>query len=167
MRIPTIIAFALSATLASAQTVPELNAEAQRAYLSGDLVLAKARFERVLEMDPSNQTAANYLRMIRTQESKERGNKLAKQLESLVIPSVDIKEASFSSALEYLKQRAAAQNQSVSFVSQMPNTEANEKTVTLAIRDAPFTEILRYICQQAHAEFEIEKYAVVIRPKAK
>jgi len=155
-----VVAFAVTTAYANPQ---QLSSEAQRAYLAGDLATAKAKFQTVLEADPKNITAINYLRMIKTQEAQNGGSQLAKQLESLILPKVELKDASFSTALEYLKQRAADQKVAVSFVSQIPKETMDATSVSLNLRDAPFTESLRYICQMAGAIFVVEKYAVVIK----
>ncbi len=145
-----------------AQGTSQLSSEAQRAYLAGDLATAKAKFSTVLQMDPSNVVARNYLRTILAQEAQGRGNKEEKQLRTLILPAVKFQDASLSSALEFLKQQAAKQQVVVSFVSQLPAAEMN-KPVSLSLSNVPFTEALRYVCQLAGAQAVIEKYAIVIR----
>ncbi len=58
--------FFTQAARAQAQQVSVQDAltEAQHDYIRGDLDAAKERFQFVLELDPHNLTAQNYLRMI-------------------------------------------------------------------------------------------------------
>jgi diphthamide biosynthesis methyltransferase len=161
-------ALALSGTV-MAQSSQDLLNEAQHAYLTGNTDLAKAKFQSVLQRDPDNLTAKNYLRTILVAEKKENRGELEKQLKALVLDKVEFKDASFSSALEYLKQRASKQSAGktqVSFVVQLPPEVAESKKVTLNLASIPFPEALRYLCELAGADYRIEKYAVIILPKA-
>ncbi len=84
--------------------------DAQRAYLAGDIPTAKEKLRLVLAMEPNHQSARAYLRMIAAQETKAgTGGELDQQLKSLVLPKVELREATFGAALEYLKQLAAKQ----------------------------------------------------------
>lgn len=158
------IAFLSAAQLLHAQSAGQLATEGQRAYMSGDTVTAKAKFKLALEIDPGNVAARNYLRMIAAQEAKSgAGGQLEKQLGSVVLDRVEFRAATFREALEFLKQKAAAQGVAVSFVSQLP-PEAAAKPVTLSLSKVPFSEALRYLCDANHAKYAVEKYAVVIKP---
>ncbi len=149
------------------QSVSELSTVAQRAYLSGDVAKAKENFGLILQIDPKNKVAANYMRMIRTQEERSgQGGALAKQLETLILPKVELKETSFPEALEALKQQAARVSEgkvAVSFVMQT-SPEVAKQTVTLNLANVPFTEVLKYVGELTGTKFDIEKFAVVVRP---
>jgi len=151
---------------AFAQSEQDLLNEAQRAYLQGDVDAAKQKFNLVVEMDPHNMIAQRYLGMIAVQEksSDNPGASREKQLSNLILPHVDLKDASFSTALDYLKQSAAKLGQKdVSFVVQVPPDVAAAKTVTLSLSDIPFTEVLRYLGQLTGFKFTIDKYAIVVK----
>lgn len=153
-----------------AQSVPQLYTEAQRAYMAGDVETAKDKFKLVLEMNPKHTGAQGYLRMIVAQEKRSGGGgDLQKQLQTLVLPKVEFRDATFGSALEYLKQQAAKQSGDkvkVSFVVQLPAEFSETQKATLNLTNVPFIEALRYLCDQANVTFSIEKFAVVVKKKA-
>lgn len=157
-------ALLITASLANAQSTSTLMSEAQRAYISGDLDMAKKRFNEVLAVEPQNKSAQNYLRMIRAAEAKSGpGGGLQKKLTGLVLPQVNLKSATFSSALEYLKQLAEKEGTNVSFVTQLPEATLKEP-VTLALSNVPFTEVLRYLGDLARVKFTVEQYAISVTP---
>ena len=154
---------------AMAQSSQQLLNEAQHAYITGNIDTAQQKFKAVLELDPSNVTAQNYLRMINVNLKKDGGEQLTKQLKTLVLEKVEFKDSTFGSALEYLKQQAAKQSGGkikVSFVVQLPPEFVESKQVTLNLSDIPFTEALNYLCELAGVEYKIEKYAVIVKRKA-
>lgn len=148
-------------------TTQQTFTEAQRAYLAGDLPTAKEKLRMVLAMEPNHQSARAYLRMIAAQEAKAGvGGELDQQLKTLVLPKVELREATFGAALEYLKQLAKKQTDGKvdpSFVVQLPEYFVKTKTVTLNLSNIPFTEALRYLGELAQVKFSIEKHAVVVK----
>ena len=153
---------------ARAQSSQQLFNEAQRAYVAGDVDGARQKFKTVLELDPDNTAAQNYLRMINTQYKNEGDKQLEKQLKSLVLTKVEFKDATFGSALEYLKQQTAKQTKDavkVSFVVQLPSEFVDSQRVTLNLANLPFTEALHYLCELAGVDYKIDKYAVTIKKK--
>src|SRR6478609_595363 len=98
--------------------------DAQTAYIRGDIETAKKNFELALRMDSHNQTAINYLRMIKAQELKNpKGNDQEKQLAQVIMPKVEFREATLGSTLDFLRQQLAKVSngkQSVNFVLQVP-----------------------------------------------
>jgi len=170
-----IASLAVSLVLATtpgafAQSSQQLLTEAQRAYIGGHVEIAKEKFQVVLQRDPENVTARNYLRMIATAEKAGGGTSpLQNELQSIVLEKIDLKDASFGSALEYLKQQVAKRTEGktqVSFVVNLPAEFSQEQKVTLNLAGIPFTEALHYLCEMAGVEYKIEKYAVVIKKKA-
>jgi len=157
---------ALFAEVGYAQTAQEVLTEAQRAYLRGDKDTAKAKFKLVLELDPRNTTAQNYMHMIQVQEKANTGSgaEREKQLAGVVLPRVELKDASFETTLDYLKQSAAKQGRNdISFVVQVPPEVAEAKKVTLNLSNIPFTEVLRYVGELTGFKFSIDKYAIVVK----
>ncbi len=163
MKFLLVLALVGSAFSAFAQSASQLASEAQRAYISGDAETAKAKFQMVLQIDPTNVVARNYLRIIQTQEKKSgAGVQLEKKLSTVILPTVKFQDATFGTALEYLKQQAAKQSAQVSFVTQLPQ-EALDNKVTLNLSNVPFTEALRYLCELNNAKYSIERYAILIK----
>jgi hypothetical protein len=148
-------------------SVKDALTDGQRDLLRGDLQGAKERFEFVLKFDPSNVTAKNYLHTIETQEnSSTKGSELEKTLGELVIPHVQLKEATFGTSLEYLKQTADKLSNGktkVNFVVAVPQEVQATKTVTLDLTSVPFTAVLHYITEQTGLYFTIDKYAITVK----
>ena len=153
----------------SAATTQELLTAAQTAYMKGDVESAKKNFLAVAKADPKNQVAIGFLRKIAVEESKKpQVSTTQKQLEKLIVPKVDFRDATLGSALEFLKQTAAKSSDgkvNVSFVVQLPE-EQKLQPVTLALANVPYSEVLRYLGELAKIDFVYDKYAIVVKPLA-
>jgi hypothetical protein len=163
-----VIALFCSSEIARSQlTSHEILGEAQQAYLRGDTETAKQKFKLVLEMDPKNITAQNYLRSIAVQEKAGGGaSDLEKQLQALIVPHVEFKDATFGSALDYLKQTAEKVSNgktSANFVVKVPSDVVDSKKVTLNLSKVPFTEVLRYLGELTGFKFTVDKYAIIVK----
>jgi len=149
------------------ESAQQLLTSAQLAYGKGDYAGAKRDFELVLRIDPRNQTAIGFMKMIAARQTKDTGAASAeKELSKLVVPKIEFKEATLGSALEFMKKKAgelSGGKQSVSFVVQ-PAVDSMA-TCTLSLSNVPFTEALRYIGELANISFEYQKYAIVVRPR--
>ncbi len=143
--------------------VPALMNQAQRAYLAGDYPTATDLFNQVLEADPNNTLATQYLRKIKLADAGVPQDKKKSAIEGVMIPKIEFKQASFSSALDFLKQQAAAQSVAVSFVSELPPAQSQQQ-ITLSLTEIPFLEALKYLCQLDGATYKVEQYAIVITP---
>lgn len=162
-----VVTFAASALAQG--SLQSILSDAQTAYIRGDLPAAKRGFQTVLQADPRNPVAANYLRMIQVQEAK--APKVAGPdagLQNLILPKVEFREASLSSALEFLRQtveKVSGGKQKVNFVLQLPPSVADSTQVTISLRDIPFTEAVKYIGSLASVDFVYDKYAIIVKPK--
>src|SRR5208337_4869542 len=139
-------------------------AQAQRAYLAGDYDTAKDLFSQVVELDPQNNLAIQFLRRIKLAQAGQAPTPAKDPLKQLVLPRVSLKNASFSAALDFLKQEAAKQSVSVSFVPQLPDAQL-QHPITLSLGQIPFLDALNYVCQLDGAVYKIDPYAIVITPK--
>lgn len=151
------------------ESAQQLLSEAQTAYLRGDMATAKRNFELANQLDPRNPTAIGYLRLIKAKEAQDArgGGGQEKQLAAVIIPKVEFREATFGSALDFLKQQVAGQSQgkiAVNFVLQIPDEQVKTHTVTLSLTNVPFTEVLRYLGTLTGTTFAFEKYAIAVRP---
>jgi hypothetical protein len=143
-------------------TEPELMAQGQRAFVGGDYDTATQAFTQVIEMDPQNTLAIQYLRKIRLAAAG--APPAAKSsVDSLIIPKIDFKDATFSAALDFFKQEAAKQSVNVAFVPQLPPAQL-QSPVTLSLSQIPFLDALHYLCQLNNATYKVERYAIVIMP---
>jgi len=168
MRTPLLVGLlgALPAVVALADdtaSVPMLMSQAQRAYIAGDYDGAKELFNEVLQLDPQNNQAIQFLRAIRVREAGLPGDPKNNPVNSLIIPKIEFKDATFASALDFFKKKAADQKVDVAFVSQLPPAQM-EHTVTLSLSNIPFLAALTYLCEQNNALYKIERYAIVITP---
>ncbi len=139
-------------------------AQAQRAYLAGDYDTAKDLFAQVLELDPQNNVAIQFLRRIKLAEAGQAPTPAQDPLKQLLLPKLNFKNATFSAALDYLKQEAAKQSVTVSFVPQLPDAQL-QHPITLSLGQIPFLDALTYVCQLDGAVYKVDPYAIVITPK--
>jgi hypothetical protein len=165
-----VLALFISPEICQAQlTAREILSEAQQAALRGDTDEAKQKFKLVLEMDPKNVVAQNCLRSIAVQEKAGGGaSPLERQLQALIVPRVEFRDATFRATLDYLKQTAAKISDgktSANFVVQIPNEITDAKKVTLNLTKVPFTEVLRYLGELTGFKFTIDKYAIIVKQK--
>jgi hypothetical protein len=140
-----------------------LMAQAQRAYLSGDLLTSAHLFQQVLVTDPQNTLAIQFLHKIILAAPGAMPQPAQGPIKDLVLPKVEFKDAAFSAALDFLKQEAARQSVSVSFVTQLPDSQLTHQ-VSLNLNQIPFLEALRYLCEANSATYKIDPYAIVITP---
>jgi hypothetical protein len=85
------------------------------------------------------------------------------RLQALIIPGIQFKDATFSAALEFLKQQAAKQSVNVSFVPRLSASQM-EKTYTVNFPKVSFLDALNYFCISNGAYYSIEPFAIVINP---
>jgi hypothetical protein len=152
--------------LVRAQSAQQILSDAQTAYIRGDMESAKKGFEMVYRMDPRNAVAIGYLRMIKVAEAKApKGNDLEKQLEGVIIPKVEFREATLTSGLDYLRQAIGKVTDGkvpVNFVVNLPEEQKNYP-VTLSLTNVPFTDVLRYVGGLANVKFSYDKYAISVQ----
>ena len=83
--------------------------------------------------------AIQFLRTIRQRQAGLPAPTAKDPLKALIIPKIDFRQATFSSALDFLKQKAAELGVTVSFVSQLPAPQM-EHPVTLNLSKIPFLD---------------------------
>ncbi len=152
---------------ASAESLQEYLTAGQTSYMKGDVESAKKSFQTAYKLDPKNQIAIGFLKKIAVDEkNKPQVSSMQKDLEKLIIPKVDFKDATFSSVLDFMKQAVAKISEgkvNVSFVVQLPEEQAKQ-TVTLALANAPCSVVLRYLGELTKVDFVYDKYAIVVKP---
>lgn len=166
-----VSAFVVAASTGLAQETPaHVLSQAQDALAKGDTDTAKERFSFVLQIDPGNDTATRFLKMIESQEEKAgKVGVLEIQLKKLILPQVELKDSTFDTALDYLRQLATKNSGgkiNASFVVQVPQDDTVTKKITLSLRNIPFTEVLHYMSELTGYKFTIEKYAIVVKPQS-
>ncbi len=155
----------LTASALAADPISDLLTEAKAAYQKGEVDAAKAKLQAVKTLDPQNQAATAMLRQIQAKEAAQGADR---GVSSLMIPSVQFREAELTAALDALRLQVTKQTggkQAVNFVIQLP--EAQAKTpITLSLSNVPFAEVLKYIGTLANTTFTFDKYAILVRPAA-
>ena len=147
-------------------SVQDALTEAQRDYYRGDIDAAKERFQYVLEVDPHNLTAQNFLRTIESSQVNNGAAAQEKALKAIVLDHVQLKDASLDSTLTYLKQtaeKASGGKTKVNFVVQVPEEVVAKTKVNLDLSSVPFTEVLHYLSELTGFKFTIEKYAITVK----
>lgn len=139
----------------------DLMGQAQRAYLSGDLDNATHLFIQVVQMDGKNALAIQYLKKIRAALVAQQGT--TDPIQNVVIPKIELSSATFAAALDYMKEQAAKQSVSISFVPELPAAQL-QHPVTLSLSQIPFLDGLNYLCSLNNATYKLERYAIVILP---
>jgi hypothetical protein len=157
------------ASAAWAADVQKYLTEGQTAFMRGDLVTARRNFEMASKLEPRNPTVVGFLKQIAAAEAKSASNQGAEQeFKGIIIPQIQFKEATFSAALDFLKQKVSdltGGKKAVNFVLKLAPEQQNAQ-VTLSLTNIPFTEALRYIAELVDAQVEYQKYAVVIKSKS-
>jgi hypothetical protein len=151
---------------AASESLTQIMTDAQVALQRGDLATAKKNFEIVTQLDPKNQVAQNYLRLVNTQlAAAPKGNAIEKQLGSVILPKVDFRDASIGSVFDYLRQQVPKLTNgktNVNFVLQVPDQTLQSQTVTLQLSNVPFTVALKYLCDLADLQAEYQQYAIKV-----
>lgn len=149
--------------------IVQLLKEGQTAYQKGDYEGAKSAFEMVYSMDSRNITAINFLRLIKAQKPVSlKSLPIERQVAGVIIPQIQFKDATLSSAVDYLKRavnRESGGRVAVNFVVQLPVEQTTTQTVTLSLSQVPFTEAVKYLASVANLDVEYQKFAIVLKPK--
>ncbi len=138
---------------------PVATQDAVKAYQAGDWMDAKTQFDQILASDPKNQIAKNYLKLIN--EKVARQIAAQRKLESIVIPRLDLKDASAREAFEYLIQiinKSAPEGYRANLVWVVPADYAQR--VTLSLEGVPATAALKYTAETAGLRASIEEFAI-------
>lgn len=167
----TVLALASSTLLAAPPSaeVQQFLTEGQTAFNKGDYATAKGAFEMVYQIDPRNVLAISYLTKIKAlQKGAAPAVDQEKQLAVLIIPKVQLKEATIGAVFDYLKATATRVSDgrtSVNFVLKLPDEVIKTQTITLNMTEAPFTEVVKYVAELANLNVQYQKYAVLVTSK--
>jgi len=138
--------------------------EAQRDYAAGNIVEAKRKFSLILESDPKNVVAKNYLKMIEASEAKNGGDASVAEMQKLVLPTINYNEATLREVLAHIKtlaEKASDGKIRPNFVVQ-PDVDAT-KPVTLQLSEVPLSSALEYIGSLTGTKFTYDKYAIQVK----
>ncbi|MDD5200666.1 MAG: hypothetical protein PHC88_12795 [Terrimicrobiaceae bacterium] len=168
--LPLVVFLLAVAISLRAETAQQVYARGVRAYVGGNTDAARRLFQEVLSADPGNKPAAIYLRRIDAE--KPPNADLHKQMDALIVPKVDFRDASLSTVLDYLPKVAAEQSGgklALNIVRMFPSEYGRDKTLTLQLAGAPMSNVLDYVAQLTGLKIEYQAHAVVLslaRPAA-
>lgn len=155
-----LLCFLLAADLhASPPTVQE----AQAAMQAGRLDDAKAVLDQILAADPRNQAAQNISRIVG--QALARRAAARQQLERVILPTLDLKDASAREAVDYTLQLIAKnspQGQRPNLVWMVPPDFPGR--VTLRLDNVPGATALEYVVGAAGLGVAFEEHAVRVTP---
>lgn len=165
--IPLVAVLIAGAGTLLADSVQETYTRGLRAYSGGNVEQAEAMFREVLAADPNHRGANACLKRI--QATKAPGSDLKKQVENTIVPSVDFKDASLSSVLDYLPTIAAenAPDQGpVNIVRLFPSEYGTDTKITLQLANVPLSSVLDYIAQLGGVKLDYQPNAIVVSQAA-
>ncbi len=177
MKLLPVLALSLAATasLLAAPAAPpsaevtQYLTEGQTAFNKSDYAAAKTAFEMVYQLDSRNVSAISYLQKIKVLEKGAPKNvDQERQLAGLIVPKVQLKEATIGSVFDYLKTTANKLSEgkiAVNFVLKLPDDAIKTQTITLSMNNAPFTEVVKYVAELANLNVQYQKFAVLVTPK--
>ena len=91
----------------AAEEVKRLISDGQAAFSKGDYATAKGAFETAYQIDSRNLVAINFLQKIKTLEkSGPRQMSQERQLAGVIVPKVQLKDATIGAVFDYLKSTA-------------------------------------------------------------
>ncbi len=154
----------------AAEEVKRLISDGQAAFSKGDYATAKGAFETAYQIDSRNLKAINFLQKIKSLEkSAPKLVSQERQLASVIVPQVQLKDETIGTVFDYLKSTAMKLTEgkvAVNFVLKLPEEVVKTQTITLNMTNAPFTEVVKYVAELANLNVQYQQYAVLVTPKA-
>lgn len=151
-----------------AQPADDSFAKGLKAYTAGNVVEAKGFLTQALVADPKNKQAALLLQRIQAQERV--GGDLEARASKVMIPVVDFKDASLTTVLDYLPVAAAEHSNgqfALNLVRLFPSDYGADTKITLAMRQVPLSEVIRYVAELGGLTTQFQPHAVVLsRPQS-
>lgn len=153
----------------AAEEVKRLLADGVAAFGKGDYAAARGSFETAYQIDSRNLVAINYLQKIKVLEKGvSRPMSQERQLAGVIVPKVQLKDATIGTVFDYLKSTAAKLTEGkvvVNFVLKLPEDVVKTQTISLNMSGVPYTEVVKYVAELANLQVEYQQYAVLVTPK--
>ncbi len=92
-----------------------------------------------------------------------------KKATAIILPKLDLRDATLSEALDFLRAKSAALDpvkKGVNLVL-MPAAKGDSAQITLSLSGVPLSEALRYIAALAGYEITADEHVITLRPPAK
>ncbi len=160
---PLVVFWLAGLAVLPAETVQEVYARGVRAYVGGNAEAARKLFQEVLAADPGNKSAGAYIHRI--DAARPANADLRKQMQAVIVPKVDFRDASLSTVLDYLPKVVAEQSggrAALNIVRMFPADFGREKLITLQLSGVPMASVLDYVSQLAGVKLEYQAHAIVL-----
>ncbi len=168
-------ALALAAGSAPSQekkSLQDVFQEAVKQYEAKQYQEALKGFQTVLKYQPNYIYARNYASkcLAAMREGTGPGQKMDVKLAAITLPSVEFQGTDLALVFDYLTQKSEELSGGkvvANFIYKGTDEEKKAKLVTLSLRNAPFTEVIRYVGTLTNTVFTYEEFAVVGTPADK
>lgn len=147
--------------------VSALYKQGMHAIEQGQVDLARACFQEVLRLQPSNTSAKFQLKQLNVTSGSLLAKKRQLQLKKIIIPMVDFDDLTLPEALgaiNALIQKQTDKKFTPNFLVQDPTDAFEERKFTLKLGNLPASVILQYCLENARATARFDQHAIVIRP---
>jgi len=129
---------------------------------------AEVRCKQILAQKPDQPTVKQLLTEIeekRAQAARSMpGVELRRQLETLIVPEVKLREAVVADVIEFLRaesKKLLGDKNEINFIWQVPPDRPVPK-ITLSLRNVPMLDVIRYVTEFSRLSYRIDSHAVVI-----
>lgn len=172
--LPVSLLFALVlglCSLSQGQSLQTVYNEGVALYQKKDFAAALEKFEKVLAAKPGYVYARNYATKCRAEIAKGSGpkNDTEATLAKIQVPEINLTDAPIGDVLTYLSERAeelTGGKYIPNFIYQGTTEQRQSTLISLNLRGAPMTEIIRYIGQLTRTDFRYEPHAIVATPRS-
>lgn len=151
------------------RTLQEIYNDAVKEFNAGEYESALEGFQTFLKHQPNYPYARAYV--AQCQQKIRAGGKpketLEAKLATLVVPSVNFESSSLALVFEFLTQKSEELSGGrvvANFIYKGSDEMKQNSAVSLSLRNAPFTDVIRYVGQLTNTVFTYEEFAVVATP---
>lgn len=159
----------VASTSAQERTLKSIYADGVKLYQAGNYEAALKEFETFLKHQPNYPYARNYAAQCRQKikEGVTPKRNLEAELAQINVPSIQFENTSLAMVFEFLRQKSeelSGGKSVANFIYKGTDDQKKKTTVTLTLRNTPFTEVVRYVGQVSRTQFSYEEFAVVATP---
>lgn len=175
---PLLLLFALSSTgfsevsakqsrISAAQKVEAYYKQAEEAFNNGDKQATAEALRSALQINPKH--GPSYALALKLKKSGPAFKVQARQrqLASVILTEVDLKETPLSEALQTLATLIEEKSEKKiypNFVIQDQSGKLKNIPVTLNLKNVPASVVLEYLMKQSQAAAKYSEYAITVRP---
>ena len=93
-------------------------------------------------------------------------HKIKEKLRNIIIPKVELDDASLTAVVGYLRKEAKIydkqDNKGINIDLRLSNKKIGDKTITMYLENIPLGNLLKYLCVYLNLDYKIEEHAVII-----